>query len=494
MALRIVNNIAALNTQRWLGISDAGMKQSLERLSSGYRINKAADDAAGLAISQAFRANIASFKVASRNASEANALLQVAEGGMDQIGNMLTRLKELATQASSANVGSAERAKIDGEGEALLAEIDRIANSSKYGSTNLLDGTFGASKGSTLAVKSEVAGVGTANGIVNDDADNIKYMFSGAGSTELVVNGVGTGVDEDKTWCLGIISGAGATSHQLMLRDALAYSDATTTEYVTLGALTDTTATFTNLGVTITVSGGMSSAINFHASAAGVSGVNTKLTFVRTGISSINVENALTGVWTISDNGGSIKLTHSGGDVVEVESFVAGGNTITFGASNISFVLGTAYSAASDELDGLKITVSAGSSSGNTFQIGADNDAYNQISISVTGTRQADLGLTSLDLSTAANGQAALSLVDTAIGSLAGARGDIGASMNRLAYASANLATTIENQQAAESTIRDVDMATEMTDFTKNQILLQAGTAMLSQANMAPQQVLALFG
>src|SRR5574340_1803727 len=119
MGLRIQYNIAALNAHNNLSISDAGLSKSLERLSSGYRINRAADDAAGLSVSQQFRADIASYKVASRDVSEANSLLQVAEGAMDQIGNMLTRLKELATQAASANA-SANLAKINAEGNALL--------------------------------------------------------------------------------------------------------------------------------------------------------------------------------------------------------------------------------------------------------------------------------------------------------------------------------------------------------------------------------------
>ncbi|MBW2742697.1 MAG: flagellin [Deltaproteobacteria bacterium] len=142
MALRIANNIAAMTTQRWLSVSDAGMKKSLERLSSGYRINRAADDAAGLAISQSFRADIASFKVASRNTSEASSLLQVGEGAMDQIGDMLTRLKELATQASSANAAT-NVDKIEAEKEELLNEINRIANVTEYAGTKLIDGTFG---------------------------------------------------------------------------------------------------------------------------------------------------------------------------------------------------------------------------------------------------------------------------------------------------------------------------------------------------------------
>ncbi|HRR40031.1 MAG TPA: flagellin, partial [Syntrophales bacterium] len=144
MGFRIQNNIAAMNAQRNLSISDSAMSKSLERLSSGYRINSAKDDAAGLSISQGFRASIASYNVASRNVTEGNALLQVAEGAMDQVGNMLTRLKELATQAASANASS-NLDKINAEGNQLLDEIDRIANSTEYAGSKLVDGSFGVS-------------------------------------------------------------------------------------------------------------------------------------------------------------------------------------------------------------------------------------------------------------------------------------------------------------------------------------------------------------
>ena len=142
MGLRIQNNIAAMNTHRQLTIADAGLNKSLERLSSGFRINRAADDAAGLAISSQFRADIASFKVASRNTAEASSLLQVAEGAMDQIANMLVRLKELATQAASANAGS-NLGKLNAEGDVLIDEIERVATSTEYAGSKLVNGTFG---------------------------------------------------------------------------------------------------------------------------------------------------------------------------------------------------------------------------------------------------------------------------------------------------------------------------------------------------------------
>jgi flagellin len=370
MSLRIQNNIAALNAHRQLQISDSGLSKSLERLSSGYRINRAADDAAGLAISQQFRADIASYKVASRNTSEASSLLQVAEGALDQIGNMLTRLKELATQAASANAG-ANLSKINAEGNALISEVDRIATSTEYAQTKLINGSFGVgiSAGSTATATD---GVSTATGM---QATETYTMSTAAGS-----------------------SGAG---------------------YV---------------NVTITTGDGSQTINNVAVPGAGVT-------------SSV--------------------------------SFSSFGLDVTFNSNLTSTSAGTII----------------GADTGNsTFQVGSENQADNKITVSIGDATAATLGLTSDQLDTASEAVAFLTAVDTAIGTLADRRGDIGAAQNRLQYSASNLSVTIENVQAAESVIRDVDMAAEMTTFTKNQILLQAGTAMLAQANMAPQVVLSLFG
>ena len=475
MALRIVNNLAAMNTQRWLSVADAGMKRSLERLSSGYRINKAADDAAGLAISQAFRANIASFKVASRNTSEAAALLQVAEGGMDQIGNMLTRLKELATQASSANVGASERTKIDAEGNALLSEIDRIANSSKYGSTSLLDGTFGAAKAAGTYTYSTSDGFAVYGDMTHaySVAGTANGQFSGS-----YIAALDTTASMSGTWTFS------ATGTALLIGNGSVTGTITVADYSTTTG--DRTLSFANLGLTITtLSGTDNLSIAF--------GVNTTITLKETGLTSLGVTGAASGTYTFSV-GVANAIALGNGTITQTISdlTIGSANSLNFDKLGVTFTLGTLYT--DSDLEDVHFVVTDTGSGGNTFQIGSENNANNQISITVAGTRKSDLGLTDLDLATTANAQIALDLIDTAIGSLAGSRGDIGASMNRLSYASANLATTIENQQAAESVIRDVDMADEMTTFTKNQILLQAGTAMLAQANMAPQQVLALFG
>jgi len=371
MGLRIQNNLAAINAHRQLTIADSALSKSLERLSSGYRINRAADDAAGLAISQGFRADIASFKTAARNTSEASSLLQVAEGALDQVGGMLTRLKELATQAASANAGS-NLGKIDDEASKLLAEIDRIANGTEYANSKLINGSFGVA-----VAGGAVAAISTANGFNSMSGMTIDEVYT---LTSTLTATVGTMV---------MTTGNGSE-----------------TVYFTPPSGSSTTDVFfASAGVTIQVNSGFSSA-----------------------------------------------------------------------------------------MDG---AVTAASSGNSTFQVGAKNDSNNQISISLGDATNDGLGFgaagVDLNLDTAANARLALDLVDTAISNLANTRGAIGSFMNRLSYAAANLTSTIENVTAAESVIRDVDMASEMTNFTKNQILLQAGTAMLAQANMAPQQILSLF-
>jgi len=164
--------------------------------------------------------------------------------------------------------------------------------------------------------------------------------------------------------------------------------------------------------------------------------------------------------------------------------------TVDFDQLGIKLTLNSGY--ADDEFDTLKFAVS--SSGASTFQVGAGNTANDRVDISLGDATASGLSIDALDYTTAAGAQSALDTIDSAISTLVGVRGGVGAAQNRLSYAAANLATTIENMQAAESIIRDVDMAAEMTTFTKNQILLQAGTAMLAQANMAPQVVLQLMG
>ena len=374
MGLRIQNNIAAFNAHRNLKTADAGLSKSLERLSSGYRINKASDDAAGLAVSMRFRAQIKSLAQAGRNASEANSLLQVAEGAGDQITNILQRMKELATQAASTNTGTTDRSNISAEVETLESEITRIANSTKYSGSSLIDGSFG---GLTVSSGASAAGnLDSQNGITAIDVSGAQASTSYSVAVSTAGNG------------------------------AITITDGTSTQTISASALT----------------GVQSEQLDFN-------------TF-------------------------GIKLTVNG--VVN--------DTATATSSLATSALSTS-----------------------SFQVGYENNADNNITFSLANMTTA--GLTAdVSVGTLSGAQTALTTIDTALDTLANARATIGSSQKRLGFATANLSSTIENLSAAESVIRDADMAFETVAFTKNQILLQAGTSMLAQANQSPQSVLSLLG
>ncbi|MEJ5377181.1 MAG: flagellin [bacterium] len=371
MGLRINTNIAALNAHRNLEITDTRMAKNMERLSSGLRINRAADDAAGLAIAQKLSAQVRSLTVASRNASQASSLLQVAEGGADQIHSMLLRLKELATQAASYN-NQANLSDIDAEAQKLKDEISRIAKSTKYLNTSLLTG-FGAKTGSTTAV------------------DNVYGLD---------VQGAATGT----------------------------YS------------------------VTVVVAG-----------LAGQANVTIK-------------------------NSQSVTQTITVAD---------GAQTVNFSTFGISFKTTEAFAATADGALLGDITVTGSDAS---FQVGDKNQTIYQISFQLTSIDTDAIGfgsgsaVSNISLSSLAGAQAALDIIDDAIADVNNFRASVGAIANRLEYTYANLQVSIENLSASESVIRDADMAMEMVSFTKTQILLQSGTAMLAQANMAPQNILSLLG
>lgn len=367
MGLRIQTNTQAINAHRALVTNDLAMSKSLERLSSGFRVNRAADDAAGLSMSMKFVADIRAMGAASRNVNQASSLLQIAEGGEDQIVAMLQRLKELATQAASAN-SSANLTDLNTEASKLLSEIDRIANSTTWQGTVLLNGYGIKSVDKTLTALN-------AYDLNVDNASDAQYSVAGLDSTGMV----------------------------------------------TIKRLSDSVSQSLSVG---------NGAATYNFSSLGIS-------FKTTG--------ALVG-------------------------------------TNMAVAIGSA-------LDGMSVNVDS-----ITFQVGEKNGANYQIQFKIDDSRASALSVNGINLSTMAGAQSAMDKVDAALIALSTIRAGIGAAMNRLEYSSSNLAIAIENASAANSVVRDVDMAAEMTTFTKTQILMQAGTAMLAQANASPQLVLSLFG
>jgi flagellin len=376
---RINTNVAANNAYKNLSATSGMLEKSIAKLSSGFRINRSADDAAGLAIANKLRSDVRSLQQAQRNASQANSMLQVADGALNTVATILDRMKELASQANSANIGQ-EAGKLQAEFDSLVSEIDRIAATTTYNGTALTNGGFGSSL---------------------DRAGSSAYTTAAAQVADIKLNGT----------AVGNYVFASAAAAATLTRTADSVSQVVTG----IAAAARTTVSFSNFG--ITVEGG--------SNWTGAAGLNTL---------DIDVTAGTSGSFMVSSSGnyGSSDLVSVSG--IDLRTSQATGLDLASGG----FVLSTA-------------------------------------------------------LTTAAFAQGALTRIDTALGKVGTAIGTVGAAQSRIDYASSNVANLVQNTQAAESVIRDADMAYEMTVFTKNQILQQAGTAMLAQANQAPQSILTLI-
>ena len=384
----IINtNVAALAAQRSLSNVENAVQSSIEKLSSGFRINHASDDAAGLGISNVLQADATALTQASRNAQQANSMLQVSEGATNTISTILQRMKELATQAGSDNTDDAGRASIKAEWDQLVDEIGATAATTKFQGKTLINGGGTAVDTVTTAGHSTAlaAGLGLSSGSVTLGANAV------AGTT----------------YTLGSASGT------------LTLSDGSTTQSVAVTASGAQSVNFDKLGITLNLDS------SFTANTGTSSSLDGKNIVVTSGTGDMSF------------------LVRSSGDY----SNANGGDLV--------------------KVDAIDLT---------TTTLGVDSG-----SITLTGS------------GTAAQWQSAITKVDTALTTVNTALGTIGAAQNRINYAMGNAQTTAANFTAAQSTIKDVDMAQEMTTFSSNQILAQAGEAMLAQANQSKQSVIQLI-
>lgn len=388
MPLRVNSNIAAINARRHLSENNRTLGVKLERLASGLRLNRASDDAAGLAVREGFRAEISGLKVNVSNAEQATNLIQVAEGSLNEVSAILVRMRELSVQSSSSTVTDENRESIQAEFSQLTTEIDRIAYSTVYNEQSVLTGYGNLVKDtSTALTASNDSGV---TGIKISGASTGTYTFVDAG-----------GDDADGEVTLG----NGTTTQTIRLATMLDGSDVATG--------TQVVANFDRLGVQVTLAGA-------------------------------NVSNA-TG-------------SYSDGDL-------------------------------SDQT----IVVEAGQ--GGSFQVGPTDAAYNRLEIGIADMKATGntLNLEPASVATITSARTAITSIDEAITAVSQQRGELGAFQNRLAFTISYTENEIENIQASEATISDADIAQEVTDFSRAQILSQAATAMLAQANVLPQNALALL-
>lgn len=391
MGLRINQNIAAQNAYRSLSVSDNQMSKQLEKLSSGFRINRAGDDAAGLAISEGLRSQVGGMKVAVRNAQDGVSVVQTAEGALNEVHSILQRMRDLGVQAGNDSNNSDARANIDTEVTSLSQELDRISKSTNFNGKALLDGTAGT-------MNFQVGADGNANSQIGVDLSSANVAsVATALKTASIATGTTFTIDPTKV--------------------------ADGTYNFTAGAASSNE---TNVAVAVTGLG-----------AAGTSSIGTLADKLN---ADTNFSKTFTATVVKDNNGVSTGITVRANDGRAVDT--------------------------------------------------VDPDAAGLI---FSGVGSAAAPSTGIKFGTAAEAQASISVIDTQIKNVSTARAKLGAYQNRFEHTINNANVAIENLSASESRIRDTDMAQEMMSYTRSQILTQAGTAMLSQANQSQQGVLSLL-
>jgi len=486
--MRIANNISAMNTNRVLVGSDNQMGKSLERLSSGLRINRAADDAAGLAISEKMRAQIRGLKQASRNAQDGISMIQTAEGGLNETHAILQRMRELAVQAANGTLTDSDKAEVQKEVAQLIEEIDRIGNTTEFNTKKLLNGQAsvtssqanGFASGTVFingtkvsgdavnpidaVITSLSAGPNTKTGVYKVKITKQATAASISGATS--ISGV---IGEDGILNInGVAIELGKDDKGATIVSKINNYTAQTGVKAELDGSNKLILTTTGLGsdATLTVS---STNSNFLSSKLGLASAGEYIT-TKVGSDAVGTINGKAAI----GKGNTLTLTNAGDD--------ADGLTVNFDGSKLKLGTGTLKFDAVINSDG-QVTL---------LQIGA-NDKQT-LSFTINDMRSKALGIDKLDVTTPNGAAEAIKKLDNALTLVSAERSKLGAIQNRLEHTISNLGVAAENIAASESRIRDIDMAEEMTNFTKNQILVQASTAMLAQANQKSQAVLKLLG
>ena len=499
MAQVINTNVLSLNSQRNLNKSQSDLATSLQRLSSGLRINSAKDDAAGLAISDRMTSQIRGLNQAARNANDGISLAQTAEGALSQTGDLLQRMRELSIQSANATNSSSDRAAIQSEIGQLVQEVDRIASTTEFNGLKLLDGSFTSQSFQVGANANQTIDV-SVTGAASKDLAN--YSITGAATTtategtdslDAAANDV-VAASAIATQTL-TVSGAGGTEDIVFGSNGSSAFDvaaAVTAKEASTGVTADasTSATLSAMvagQVTLTL-GTSNSSSTSTVSAVVASGSVTDLA------TEINKASGTTGI-TAKADGGNLVLTQADGHDITIADFkntsgasatatltAEGGDSITLteDGTDSSRVTGRV---AFNSSDGFTVSSSIAESGGSILEAGSGT------ALSPTIQRLSDI-----DVSSAAGAQSAIKVIDSSLAAINGKRADLGAVQNRFEATINSLQTTSENLSAARSRILDTDFAAETANLTRAQILQQAGTAMLAQANQVPQGVLSLLG
>jgi flagellin len=433
--LSVQTNVSAISAQRHLNDTSNALGTAMERLSSGYRINRAADDAAGLAVSEKLKAQIGGLNQASRNAQDGISMIQTAEGALDEVQSMMQRMRDLAVQAASDTNSQTERDNISLELGQLSQEINSISQRTKFNGQALLSGSL------TKAQQTDT------NGAVASFDNALTEVYGSTTSTNATTLASGLVVTN--------VNVEGAQSGR-----SFTFSSDTAAGTVTLTMATDEAKKAISMSDESGHTSGVSQTISVNDVAAGGSEV---LNFYSMGVKLTVTNTSATAITT-----DSLATDFDAGGKLAVDTAVASGTAMLQTGAN--------------EGDETSVAFVNTALAGGTGVTAMDTLAATLHTFSSTGGATRD------------NASAMISALDTALGSISSSRATLGAAQNRLQHTIANLGTTSENLSSSNSRIRDVDVATESSTMAKNQVLEQAGISVLAQANQLPQLALKLLG
>ena len=484
MASTINSNIASLTAQRNLSMSQSSLTMSMQRLSSGLRVNSAKDDAAGLAISDRMTAQIRGSIQAARNANDGISLSQVAEGALGSASNILQRVRELAVQSANDTNTAADRKSIQAETGQLLTELDRIGTTTQFNGRNLLDGSLGSATfqvgananqtitATTSNFRTTVYGAQLAQTNLNN-ATATATSFAGA----VVINGSQTksvtltAADTAATAAATFNSVSDSTGVTAVARTMSQFKPLAVGAYAL--AVTSSNSTAANITFNVTATGtsaGLAEAVKAFNDVSSQTGISAKLNVTSDGLILSN------------EAGDDITLgNNSAANSVSLAAFnaptSASTGTDTFGAATTAAAAGTVVARGTLEF-----------ASDKGFSFGASASAL--VTTSATSTLNS---VSTIDVSTVSGSTKALKIVDSALTAVNGQRASFGALQSRFEASISNLQINTENLSASRSRIQDADFAVETSNLSRAQILQQAGTAMVAQANQLPQGVMALL-
>ncbi|HEQ1902291.1 TPA: B-type flagellin [Pseudomonas aeruginosa] len=490
MALTVNTNIASLNTQRNLNASSNDLNTSLQRLTTGYRINSAKDDAAGLQISNRLSNQISGLNVATRNANDGISLAQTAEGALQQSTNILQRIRDLALQSANGSNSDADRAALQKEVAAQQAELTRISDTTTFGGRKLLDGSFGTTSfqvgsnayetidislqnASASAIGSyqvgsngagtvaSVAGTATASGIASGTVNLV-----GGGQVKNIAIAAGDSAKAIAEKMDGAIPNLSARARTVFTADVSGVTGGSLNFDVTVGSNTVSLA-----GVTSTQD--LADQLNSNSSKLGITAsINDKGVLT---ITSATGENVKFGAQTGTATAGQVAVKVQGSDgkfEAAAKNVVAAGTAATTTTTTI-------------------VTGYVQLNSPTAYSVSGTGTQASQVFGNASAAQKSSVA--SVDISTADGAQNAIAVVDNALAAIDAQRADLGAVQNRFKNTIDNLTNISENATNARSRIKDTDFAAETAALSKNQVLQQAGTAILAQANQLPQAVLSLL-